>query len=670
MSISSAIKTAAAALRSLSLISRFVLLSVIIVSYNVRHFLDLCLHSVLRAAEGLAVEVIVVDNASADDSVEWVRAHFPQVQVIANTENTGFSKANNQGVEGARGKYILFLNPDTVMPEDFFRKTLAYLEAHPEAGALGPRLIDGKGQFAPDAKKGFPSFGVAFFKTIGLHRFFPKSRLINGYYAPHIGEHQTAAVDVLSGCCMMVRRAAIDQVGGAFDERFFMYCEDVDLSYRIVQGGWQNVYFPETNLIHYKGESTRKATLSYIRIFNEALAAFVRKHYSKGSARVFIFLLHIGIAVRAVLGVVKALFKRLRLPLLDTFILLLTLAAVQNFWVNSVKGIEPVDARLLALTYPVYLLTWVLSLYLNGAYDPTYRPLRVVRGMLVGTVVALAFYGLLPPEMRYSRGVVVLGGMSGTVALLAAHAILQKLGIAGQIPYDAAAREAVIVGNRESALEARAALQKIAGAPHVVGRVGAGDGALAPLADLGGLAATAGIGEIIFCTADVPYEAMFRAMELCGPRYDYKVFLPGRAGFVGSNSSSTAGDLYTADIRFQLSDPSFRRRKRTFDGVAAAVLLLLFPVTFWLFRSPGGWLGALWAVFSGKKSFVGYGSAAKQLPRLREGILPTWQVVEGYAPSPLVASTLDRQYALYYVPGRDFALLWQNMGFLRRKKIF
>ncbi len=646
------------------------LLSVIIVSYNVRHFLDLCLHSVLRAAEGLSVEVIVVDNASADDSVAWVRAHFPEIKVIANTGNAGFSKANNQGVAVARGKYILFLNPDTVMPEDFFRKTLAYMEAHPQAGALGPRLIDGKGQFAPDSKKGFPSFGIALFKTIGLNRFFPKSRLFNGYYAPHIGEYETAAAEVLSGCCMLVRREAMEQVGGAFDERFFMYCEDVDLNYRIAQGGWQNVYFPETNLIHYKGESTRKATLSYIRIFNEALAAFVRKHYSKGSARVFIFLLHIGIAVRAVLGVLKALFKRLKLPLLDVGILLLTLAAVQAFWVNSVKGIEPVDARLLWLTYPVYILTWIGSLYLNGAYDPTYRPLRVVRGMLVGTVIALAFYGLLPPEMRYSRGVVVLGGISGTVALLAAHIVLQKLGITGQVPYDAAAREAVIVGSGKSAAEARGALQKIAGAPRVVGRVGVGESALAPLSDLGGLVETAGIGEVIFCAADVGYGEMFRAMAACGPRYDYKIFLPGRAGFVGSNSSSTAGDLYTADLRYKLSDPSFRRKKRTFDGVSALVLLVLFPLTFWLFRSPGGWLGVLFAILSGNKSWVGYGGGAAGLPRLREGILPPWQVVEDYVPSQAVAATLDRQYALNYVPGKDLALLGKNLRFLRRKKYF
>lgn len=641
-------------------------LSVIIVSYNVRHFLDLCLHSVLRAAQGLAVDVIVVDNASVDDSVAWVGEHFPGVTVLANTVNTGFSKANNQGVDLAQGQYILFLNPDTVMPEDFFRKTIAYMEAHPEAGALGPRLLDGKGQYAPDSKKGFPSFGVALFKTIGLHKFFPKSRLINGYYAPHIGEWETAPVDVLSGCCMLVRRSVLDAIGGAFDERFFMYCEDVDLSYRVVQGGWQNTYFPEADLIHYKGESTRKATLTYIRIFNEALAAFVRKHYSNRSARAFILLLHIGIAVRAVLGLAKTAFRKLKLPLIDGLILLGTLLAIQSFWVMAVKGIEPVDLKLLLLTYPAYLLIWVGALYLNGVYDPTYRPLRVVRGMVVGTVLALAFYGLLPAAVRYSRGVVVFGGITGTVALLGIHAILQKLGLTGQVPYDAVAREAVIVGDGDAAIEARRALSLIAGAPRVMGRVGSGSDALAALPELKALLQTAGIREVIFCAADLPYTDVLQQMEQCGPEYDYKIHLPGRTDFVGSNSSRTSGDIYTADLRYKLSDPSYRRQKRTFDVVAALLVLGILPILFWQFRKPGRVLGAAWTVLRGRATWIGYGGAAQGLPRLRPGILPTWERIPDYKPARQIADTLDRQYALGYVSGKDLTLLWKNIPALRK----
>src|SRR5690606_629877 len=157
-------------------------------------FLEVCLHSVLRAAEGMEVEVIVVDNNSMDDSCQMVQDKYPSVKLIANTDNKGFSKANNQGVAIAKGEYILFLNPDTVMPEDFFTKMLGYMDSHPEAGSIGPRLIDGKGQFAPDSKKSFPSLSVALFKTTGINKIFRRSAFFNKYYAVHIGEHQTAEV--------------------------------------------------------------------------------------------------------------------------------------------------------------------------------------------------------------------------------------------------------------------------------------------------------------------------------------------------------------------------------------------------------------------------------------------------------------------------------------------
>ncbi len=235
-------------------------LSVIIVNYNVKYFLEVCLHSVLRAAKGIDAEVIVVDNNSEDASCSMVKERFPSVILIENSDNKGFSKANNQGVAIARGEYIMFLNPDTVMPEDFMVKTLAYMDAHPEAGAIGPRLIDGKGQFAPDAKRSFPSLSVALYKTIGLNKIFSKSSHFNKYYAVHIGEREVAPVDVLSGCCMMVRKSAMDKAGGPFDEDYFMYCEDVDLSYRIQKAGYKNIYFPGGRPgAPYKGESTISA---------------------------------------------------------------------------------------------------------------------------------------------------------------------------------------------------------------------------------------------------------------------------------------------------------------------------------------------------------------------------------------------------------------------------
>src|SRR5690606_35664482 len=306
---------------------------------NVRHFLEICLHSVNFALKNIDAEIFVVDNHSQDGSVEMVREKFPQVILMANTSNVGFGKANNQAIRVAKGEYVLVLNPDTVMPEDFFTKILDYLDQHPDVGALGPRLIDGKGQFAPDSKKSFPTLSVAIFKTTGLNKIFSKSPYINKYYAVSVGENEVAEVEVLSGCCMMLRRSAIDKAGGAFDEDSFMYCEDVDLSYRLQKSGFKNIYFPKVDLIHYKGESTKKATLIYVRVFNDALIKFVKKHYTNSHARLFILFIHFGILLRAILAAIKNVFKAPRMPLFDAFFLTLMLWGMHEFWVLHVKDI-------------------------------------------------------------------------------------------------------------------------------------------------------------------------------------------------------------------------------------------------------------------------------------------------------------------------------------------
>jgi len=411
-------------------------LSVIIVNYNVKYFLELCLHSVLRAVQDIEAEVIVVDNNSADDSVALVRSKFPEVIVIENKDNKGFSKANNQGAAVAKGEYLLFLNPDTVVPEDFFSKMLGYMDANPTAGAIGPRLIDGKGQFAPDAKKSYPSLSVAIFKTVGINKLFSKSPYFNSYYAVQVGEHEVAPVEVLSGCCMMVRRTAWEKAGGAFDEDYFMYCEDVDLSYRIEKAGYKNIYFPETTIIHYKGESTRKMTFSYVRTFNEALVTFVKKHYSKKQAKLFVLFINVGIMIRALSGGVKRLLKVFHMPLFDALLLLLMLWGIKEFWVNEVKNIGTIPPASVYATFPVYILLWLACLYLNGAYDQPYRALKVTRGMITGTIVILAYYGLLPPDLRYSRAIPIFTGFVSTPVLLGLHEILYRIGILRYIPYD------------------------------------------------------------------------------------------------------------------------------------------------------------------------------------------------------------------------------------------
>jgi O-antigen biosynthesis protein len=644
--------------------------SVIIVNYNVKYFLQVCLHSVFRAAQGMAVEVIVVDNNSADDSCDMVQQQFPQATLIANKDNKGFSKANNQGVAIAKGDYILFLNPDTVVPDDFFTKTVAYMDAHPDAGALGPRLIDGKGLFAPDSKKSFPTLSVAIFKTTGINKLFSRSPYFNKYYAVHIPEHEVAEVEVLSGCCMMVRSSLLPTIGGAFDEDYFMYCEDVDLSYRIQKSGYKNIYFPHTSIIHYKGESTRKATLSYVRIFNEALAKFVRKHYSKGQAQLFILFIHIGIALRAVIGIIKPVFKLLRMPLFDALMLLGTLYFIQGFWIEQVKNMQAVPLSYMLATFPVYILLWISCLYLNGAYDQPYRALRVARGMIVGTIAALAYFGLLQPGLRYSRAMLLFSGVTGTVVLLVLHEVLHRLGIFKFTSYGELPKRAVIVADEQAYEQTAATLRQVHYAPDIEGRISPveqqGD-ALATLSNMKDLLYTAGIDEVIFCVNGLSYATILQHMQLCGSAYDYKIHLPHSSSFVGSNSSHTSGDLYTIDRRFNLSHFSQLRNKRSVDLFTSGLFIVTLPVSMLLVKKPLAFAAHCFQVFLGRKTWVGYAHvqiAEQHLPPIRKGVIPPYNILTEYEPAEVVKSKLNISYAQEYNPGADLGYIFRNFKFL------
>ena len=643
-------------------------LTVIIVNYNVKYFLEVCLHSVERAAEGMDVEIIVVDNNSTDGSCDMIKYLFPRVTLVENKDNKGFSKANNQGVAIAAGEYILFLNPDTVMPEDFLKKSIGYMDTHPKAGALGPRLIDGKGDFAPDAKKSFPSLSVAIFKTTGINKIFSRSPYFNKYYAVHIGERETAPVEVLSGCCMLVRRKAMDEAGGPFDEDYFMYCEDVDLSWRIKKAGYQNVYFPEVNLIHYKGESTRKMTLSYVRIFNEALVTFVKKHYTRKEAKLFVLFINIGIILRAILGTIKRGLKILHMPLFDALLLLITLWGLKEFWVSEVKNILPIPANIIYATFPAYIGIWLISLYFNSVYDNPYRPLKVIRGMLLGTVAILAYYGLLPPEYRYSRAIIIFTGLAGTVVLLGTHDILYRLGILKYIPYDKLPKKAVIVADEATYEETAAILQKVHYAPELSGRISnhrEQSDALAPVAEMKELLFTTGINEVIFCVNGLTYSDILGQMQHCGNVYEYKIHLSGSQSFVGSNSSSTSGDLYTIDRSFKLSDFAQIRNKRMVDIALSFILLLLLPVTIFIVKNAGSFITNLFQVLAGSKTWVGYSSAAADyLPAIKKGILPPYNILSGYEPSAHVKMQVNVAYAQHYSQVADLAIIMKNIKYL------
>ena len=253
-------------------------LSVIIVNYNVKHFIEQCLFSVYKAADGIDLEVFVVDNNSVDGSSTLIKDKFPQVTLIENKVNTGFSVANNQAIKLAKGQYVLLLNPDTVVQEDTFSKIIEFMDNTPDAGGLGVKMLDGQGNFAPESKRGLPTPEVAFYKMFGFAKFFPKSKKFGKYHLSYLPENEINSVDVLSGAFMLIRKSVLDTIGN-LDETFFMYGEDIDLSYRITKAGFKNYYFPKTQIIHYKGESTKRSSLNYVVIFYKAMAIFSKKHF-------------------------------------------------------------------------------------------------------------------------------------------------------------------------------------------------------------------------------------------------------------------------------------------------------------------------------------------------------------------------------------------------------
>ncbi|WP_445455262.1 glycosyltransferase family 2 protein [Flavobacterium sp. HNIBRBA15423] len=254
-------------------------LSVIILNYNVRYFLEQCVLSVQKALENIDGEIIVIDNNSSDASCEMMKTRFPNIKLIENTQNLGFPKGNNIGVAEAKGEYVCILNPDTVVAEDTFTKILNTEHWQPNTGIIGCKLIDGTGNFLPESKRGVPTPWVAFTKIFGLYKVFSKVSWFNQYYAQHITENESGKVDILVGAFMMMRKSLYLEVGG-FDENCFMYSDDIDLSYEILQKGFDNYYFHETTVIHYKGESTvRDGT--YMKRFREAMQFFYEKHFKK-----------------------------------------------------------------------------------------------------------------------------------------------------------------------------------------------------------------------------------------------------------------------------------------------------------------------------------------------------------------------------------------------------
>lgn len=637
-------------------------LSVVIVNYNVRHFLEQALGSVRRAMQGIEGEVWVVDNNSADDSLRMVRERFPEVKLIANTDNPGFAVANNQAIRQSSGEYVLLLNPDTLVEEDTFSKCLAFMDAHPDAGALGCKLIDGSGKFLPESKRGFPTPWVAFCKTFGLSTLFPKSRLFNRYHLGFLPEDQSSEVDVLAGCFMFMRSAALDK-SGLLDEAFFMYGEDIDLSYRIQQAGYKNYYFPETKIIHYKGESTKKGTLNYVRTFYQAMIIFARKHFSGRRAGLFVLMLQGAIWFRAALTLMRNFLQRSWLPALDAAAIYLGLILLKNFWANYFYH-DPnwFKTNVLWFNFPLYLLIWLGTVWLSGGYDYRYNLSRLLRGLGLGTLILSAVYGFLDLNYRPSRALVLMGATWAVAATIGIRLLAHFWEYGNFRIGRSRVKNLLIVGSQLECQRVLGLLNRVSvEGKNYIGRVGPDDGTerLGESAQLPELVRIYAADEIIFCSKDIGSQEIMAHMARIGPSVAYKIVPEESLSIIGSSNKDEPGELYTIDIRYNIAEPAQRRDKRLFDlGIC---LLLLATLPFWLLfsRKRGAFLRNWFPVLIRRKTWVGYApnGPITGLPALQSGVFSPADALKDLDLSPETVARLNFFFAKDWDAGRDWTIL-------------
>ncbi len=628
-------------------------LSVIIVNYNVRAYLEQCLRTVFKALEGIEGDVFVVDNQSTDGSVEMVREKFPQVRLIANADNVGFSRANNQAIRASDAEYVVLLNPDTVVGEDVFSKVIAFLDAHPKTGGLGVKMIDGKGHFLPESKRGLPTPAVAFYKIIGLTRLFPHSRVFGRYHLGHLPENENARIEILSGACMFLRKKTLDEVG-LLDESFFMYGEDIDLSYRITLGGYENWYFPEARIIHYKGESTKKSSVNYVFVFYNAMAIFAQKHFTRRRTDLLSLLINGSIYLSAAGAIVMRFLRRALLPMLD---LLLTMAAAYVFLLlRTNDGMVPTQDAL-ASFLPIAAVAQVF-LAVFGGYDIPVRLLHVLKGMGALTLVALGLHVINGDGLQgMATSVTVV--LCATVCYLAARVLLHAMRVSSFSLRSLDRKRILSIGSESENKHALALLWQT--------HFGLGRQKQMSTSDAGSADAVKlirkkvrkhGIDEVVFCAKDLAWGRIIELMEgLKRADVMFKIAQPAREFIIGPSSIESLQDLDIMEVH-AVNSAAGRRTKRMMDLFLSIALLLALPISIWFVQDRAGFLSNTWNVLLGRKSWVGYSSGGERtlkLPTIKPGVLGTLPGTMGTSVPVVVRA--NAAYAKDYSAWHDLRLV-------------
>jgi GT2 family glycosyltransferase/lipopolysaccharide/colanic/teichoic acid biosynthesis glycosyltransferase len=592
-------------------------LSIIIVNYNVRDFLQQSLRSLEKARKGLKSEIIVVDNASGDGSVEMLRAHFPKVRLVVNSSNEGFAKANNIGLKMARGEYCLLINPDTVVQEDTLRVMLGLLRNHPEVGLAGCKILSPDGSFQLACRRSFPTPWVAFTKLFGLASLAPQSKVFGQYNLTYRDVNESYEVDAVSGSFMMIRREVYDRVGG-LDEEFFMYGEDLDWCYRIQEAGWKIYYVHATSIIHYKGESTKRSSLNEIQTFYAAMHLFVKKHY--GRSHLLAGMLRVGIAVTAKIALIRSLLNPMRYSVIDLLIVPLSMICAEYIWRGGVF-LYPSYAYPIVFVVPAIIV--VGTLYGTGVYTTRAMSIsRSITSVLMSYIVIstlIAFFR----TYAFSRMIVIISGVLCLFLIPGWRVVLRAFGkvrVGGR--RSVMGKRTLIVGTDPSA---RTLLKKlrsyVAGDYDIVGFVDATLERVGETIDevpvvgsyetIAKVAQSYRVHDLIFSPRSISYgEILSMISRTREQSINFHLVPSTMEVIIGKGSIDSLNEVPLIQISYNIEQPLHRLTKRLFDlGISGLLLITVYPILEAI-RRPGNsprtsLLRELPAVFKGSMSLVG-----------------------------------------------------------------
>lgn len=635
------------------------------------HFLEQALISVSKASTHLDIEVFVVDNNSADGSVEMVKTKFPSVKLIVNELNVGFSKANNQAIAEATGEYILLLNPDTVIEVDTLDKCVAFLDAHPQGGGLGVKMIDGKGDFLAESKRGFPTPWVAFYKIFGLAKLFPKSKKFGHYHLGYLDENKTHEVEVLSGAFMVLRKSVLDKIG-VLDEDYFMYGEDIDLSYRIIKNGYKNYYFSDTRIIHYKGESTKKTSANYVLIFYKAMIIFAQKHFTSNNTGAFKILIHLAIYFRALIALSNRIIDKALPIMLDAALILGSLIGLFYFKNDTLSLTDSSIEIVYKQIIPLFTCTWILSLLFNGAYKSNVSASRLIRSFFFGTLI-IASLSYFIDEYRYSKNFLIEGSILSMSMVFLFRGIIQWIKNGRFELGENKNKKIVIVGSYTECDRIDSLLQESNYKLNILGFITTGNNTdvkgkyLGFTKQLQNIVRLYKVDEIIFCSKDLSANSIIEWMtQIDNTLVDFKIVPEESNIIIGSNSKNKRGDFYTLNINLNIIEEKNIKDKRILDVTASILFLALYPIIIWLIDNPKNFFRNIMQVLKGRKSWVGFTNTEQiNLPKIKTGIInPTYYLEKSAKIHASNIQELNLAYARDYNLYMDISLIAKSFKYL------